>query len=359
MSSSTRPARFPRYSRQHIRLANLISTRRPLLPVAIAGELTGLRLTGDPEPLTGGQPFVLTLAGTRLGLQIGDTLFAQLSAAWGGEPLADDLPAPLQHALLGSALKPLLTALTTLAGGAAISWEAAPQTLPAVAEQALPAVAEQALPLGLWSATLSSGQPAAMLWLDDAAVMLFSAALDAMPVAAAEMPVDASLLPADVIVEAGRMQLSAGELEQLEVADVLLLAPQLTPQDHLLILRQQQRPLAAARLDGHTLIIERLMENIMYENDAANAADSELAIGNPQELEVRISFDLGHLTLSLADLQNLQPGYSFELDLPAGGQVRISCGDQLLGRGELVQIEDRLGVRVTTLFQATVTDDHG
>jgi type III secretion protein Q len=351
MSSSTRPARFPRYSRQHIRLANLISTRRPLLPVAIAGELTGLRLTGDPEPLTDGQPFVLTLAGTRLGLQIGDTLFAQLSAAWGGEQLPDDLPAPLQHALLGSALKPLLAALTTLAGGAAISWEAAPQTLPAVAEQALP--------LGLWCATLSSGQPAAMLWLDDAAVMLFSAALDAMPVAAAEMSVDASLLPADVIVEAGRMQLSTSELQQLEVADVLLLAPQLTPQDHLLILRQQRRPLAAARLDGHTLIIERLMENIMYENDAANAADSELAIGNPQELEVRISFDLGHLTLSLADLQNLQPGYSFELDLPAGGQVRISCGDQLLGRGELVQIEDRLGVRVTTLFQATVTDDHG
>ncbi|NJN46695.1 MAG: YscQ/HrcQ family type III secretion apparatus protein, partial [Candidatus Competibacteraceae bacterium] len=63
--------------------------------------------------------------------------------------------------------------------------------------------------------------------------------------------------------------------------------------------------------------------------------------------------DLGHLTLPLGELQNLQPGYSFELDVPAIGPVRILAGSQVIGRGELVHIEDRLGVRVIELFKPT------
>ena len=89
----------------------------------------------------------------------------------------------------------------------------------------------------------------------------------------------------------------------------------------------------------------------MYQDDEASGADAAQALADPQDLEVRISFDLGQLTLTLAELQNIRPGYSFELDLPADGRVRITCGAQLIGRGELVQIEDRLGVRVTTLLQ--------
>ncbi len=69
-----------------------------------------------------------------------------------------------------------------------------------------------------------------------------------------------------------------------------------------------------------------------------------------ENLDIQITFDLGHVTLPLSELQNLQVGYSFELDMPSSGNVRILSGEQLIGRGELVQIEDRLGVRVTALF---------
>ena len=86
----------------------------------------------------------------------------------------------------------------------------------------------------------------------------------------------------------------------------------------------------------------------MPEND--QTAESSNTGLTAEDLEIRLSFDLGHLSLPLGELQNLQPGYSFELDMPASGSVRIHAGAQLIGRGELVQIDDRLGVRVTELF---------
>ena len=92
------------------------------------------------------------------------------------------------------------------------------------------------------------------------------------------------------------------------------------------------------------------MSDNMSNNRQANADESQ-ALADPKALEITLRFDLGQLTLPLGELQQIQPGYSFELELPAPGQVRIVAGTQLIGRGELVQIEDRLGVRVTALFK--------
>ncbi len=73
---------------------------------------------------------------------------------------------------------------------------------------------------------------------------------------------------------------------------------------------------------------------------------------NPDDLDIRLDFDLGHLTLPLRELRTIQSGYSFELDRPNPQPVRILAGSQVIGYGELVQIDDRLGVRVTTLIHS-------
>ena len=84
-------------------------------------------------------------------------------------------------------------------------------------------------------------------------------------------------------------------------------------------------------------------------SQAPNPAPAPL---NPDDLEIRLDFDLGHLTLPLRELRTIQPGYSFELDRPDPQPVRILAGSQVIGYGELVQIDDRLGVRVTSLIQS-------
>jgi len=58
-------------------------------------------------------------------------------------------------------------------------------------------------------------------------------------------------------------------------------------------------------------------------------------------------FELGALDLSLGELRALKPGHVFDLAQPLNrSAVRIVAHGNVLGKGHLVAIGDRLGVRV-------------
>lgn len=67
------------------------------------------------------------------------------------------------------------------------------------------------------------------------------------------------------------------------------------------------------------------------------------------QLPLRLAFDLGERTLSLAELKALQPGQTLELGRPLAGAVQLRVNGALVGTGELVEIDGRLGVTVTSL----------
>lgn len=69
---------------------------------------------------------------------------------------------------------------------------------------------------------------------------------------------------------------------------------------------------------------------------------------NPaHDLPVQVGFDLGSVTLSLADLAALQPGYVFALPTRLeGANVTVRANGRIAGRGEVVAVGDTLGVRV-------------
>lgn len=56
------------------------------------------------------------------------------------------------------------------------------------------------------------------------------------------------------------------------------------------------------------------------------------------------------IKLDLHTLSTLQPGSLLDLDSALDGEVRILANQRCLGIGELVRLQDRLGVRVTRLF---------
>jgi flagellar motor switch/type III secretory pathway protein FliN len=85
------------------------------------------------------------------------------------------------------------------------------------------------------------------------------------------------------------------------------------------------------------------------EADASAEGDTPDADTAAADLEVRLTFDLGDLRVQVADLMQLQPGFCFELDLPAGAPIRVRSGDQVIATGELVRIDDRLGVMVRSI----------
>jgi type III secretion protein Q len=71
--------------------------------------------------------------------------------------------------------------------------------------------------------------------------------------------------------------------------------------------------------------------------------------GALDDIPVKLTFDLGERVLALADLQGVAPGYTFELGRDLRHAVTIRANGMVIGEGELVEIEDRIGVAVLRL----------
>ncbi|MBC6414233.1 MAG: FliM/FliN family flagellar motor switch protein [Chromatiales bacterium] len=74
------------------------------------------------------------------------------------------------------------------------------------------------------------------------------------------------------------------------------------------------------------------------------------------ELPLELLFVADKFTVSLNELKQFKPGYVLELNKQATGQVDIHANGVLVGRGELVQIENRAGVRILNLYHQEKAD---
>ncbi len=68
-----------------------------------------------------------------------------------------------------------------------------------------------------------------------------------------------------------------------------------------------------------------------------------------QEVEVRLSVEVGGTTLKIRDLLALSEGSVVELDRYASEMLDVLVNGTLLAKGEVVTVGDRLGVRVTEI----------
>lgn len=83
-----------------------------------------------------------------------------------------------------------------------------------------------------------------------------------------------------------------------------------------------------------------------YDGDGDSADADPLDPVDLEDLPVRLVFDLGDRIMTLGELRRLQPGQTFDLGRPLAGAVRIRANGALVGVGELVEIDGRLGVAV-------------
>ena len=168
------------------------------------------------------------------------------------------------------------------------------------------------------------------------------------------LPIHFALVFADVDV-------TIAELETLAVGDVVIL-PGMKLQD-VTIVRLDISPgtTIMAQVGGHTLTVESLGKSMSNTSGAVGAATSTngedtVVSGTPvvpqaaiEDIPVRLVFDFGDLELTLAELRRLVPGQVIDLARPVGNAVRLSVNGRHIGAGEIVEIEGRLGVRITEL----------
>ena len=77
------------------------------------------------------------------------------------------------------------------------------------------------------------------------------------------------------------------------------------------------------------------------------AADLEAVFDVP----VQVSAVLGRARMDVGDLLKLGPGAVLELDRKVGEAIDIYVNNRLVARGEVVVVEDRLGVTMTEIIK--------
>jgi len=81
------------------------------------------------------------------------------------------------------------------------------------------------------------------------------------------------------------------------------------------------------------------------------AADLEAVFDVP----VQVSAVLGRSRMEIGELLKLGPGTVLELDRKVGEAIDIYVNNRLVARGEVVLVEDKLGVTMTEIIKAERT----
>ena len=86
-------------------------------------------------------------------------------------------------------------------------------------------------------------------------------------------------------------------------------------------------------------------------DSARGAQDLEAVFDVP----VQVSAVLGRARMDVGDLLKLGPGTVLELDRKVGEAIDIYVNNRLVARGEVVLVEDKLGVTMTEVIKADRT----
>ena len=93
------------------------------------------------------------------------------------------------------------------------------------------------------------------------------------------------------------------------------------------------------------------IDDIAYNEDqqaSRVAADLEAVFDVP----VQVSAVLGRSKMDVGELLKLGPGTVLELDRRVGEAIDIYVNNRLVARGEVVLVEDKLGVTMTEIIKA-------
>jgi flagellar motor switch protein FliN len=102
-------------------------------------------------------------------------------------------------------------------------------------------------------------------------------------------------------------------------------------------------------LDGDVTLRQAGLDlpELEEESVARTAADLEAVFDVP----VQVSAVLGRSRMDVGELLKLGPGSVLELDRRVGEAIDIYVNNRLVARGEVVLVEDKLGVTMTEIIR--------
>lgn len=131
------------------------------------------------------------------------------------------------------------------------------------------------------------------------------------------------------------------ELNDIVINDIILFdACYMSESDELLLVVPGQCCYRAKYAENRLAILE-MKEKRM--------PSSGLNSSNLEDLEIDVVFQLKEIKLTLGELSNLQPGYSFDMGLDLSAPVTLKANGLEIAKCQLVEIENRLGARIVSI----------
>ena len=143
-------------------------------------------------------------------------------------------------------------------------------------------------------------------------------------------------------LELGQAKLSKEETSALGVGDIVFFHYHVTGQQ--LIIRVNPDVAFVGEAEGSQITIKHRMDSM--EDDQMHHEQEPIDLS---DIEINLLFEVGRQQFTAQEVQSLQPGHVFELDRPIEQPVKVRAGGKLIAECQLVQINNRLGARITRI----------
>lgn len=151
-------------------------------------------------------------------------------------------------------------------------------------------------------------------------------------------------------LELSRMYLTLAELNNLDIADVIILP------DNDFYQYRQIRLVVYPNLACNSIFNPANKSlTINSEWNTMSEPEQKNTIDTLNQIPVQLTFDIGNHTLSFNEVKQLRPGYVIELASAFPEIIQIRSQNKLLGTGELVDVNGRVGIRVLSIFGSKKT----
>lgn len=144
-------------------------------------------------------------------------------------------------------------------------------------------------------------------------------------------------------LELGQAKLSKDETSGLGIGDIVFFHYHVTGQQ--LIIRVSQDVAFIGEAEGSQITIKHRLDTM--EDDQMHYEQEPIDLS---DIEIDLLFEVGRQQFSAQEVQALQAGHVFELDRPIEQPVRVRAGGKLIAECQLVQINNRLGARITRII---------
>lgn len=181
---------------------------------------------------------------------------------------------------------------------------------------------------------------------------LFSACLAGL----ADRPVTTANVPTRAAFRVGATQITLRMLRSIRLNDVILTDSSTGVAEAMAIFGEQYG--ARARIEGRACALlgspvklSAQQKEVWSMAETSNLdRDAEAADAEFDDIQIKLVFEVGRREINVGELRRLMAGHVFDLGREPAAAVDIYAGTRRIGHGELVEINETLGVRVTRMF---------